>query len=459
MTQLDDKYRTMLEDLCNKIQGSDLLATYLEEEEEAQYDAFKEIFEPQIEALHVEVAEHNPLQLESLEEALLDERLEGLFLPRILGYSVLRGALNDSYTYMRPQEHFKNVLLAIANSSNFEILKNRIGQTVEVGFALSSDIWISNLIDEVGSKQVRAFLLSQKDVKYADVRSRHTALIKYAKQFTSFNFLTATLPTSASEVQLEYNSIVNFLSYRASKTNVTSESVYDYNKGFVKNAALGKSPEHLEILLIIGLFFDLKEAEQKVLAKRLEEYKSSHEELIFDMILKIQGGEKAVTEADYNRIAPIIVQTSLSSLQKFAEVVVKINALGYINPEAMEAARTYYEGNRGTSIENACFRNFIFAKFEKFMKSLSTDDYNEYFELNKVFVVYMNMIDNEKFNQSVKNISMTYVRQLLRKFTQKRSKDYQDIKKFVVAVFQDLGFLNEKEVKELFKTKRKKAGV
>ncbi|MFT4568731.1 MAG: hypothetical protein ACI9FN_003700, partial [Saprospiraceae bacterium] len=40
--------------------------------------------------------------------------------------------------------------------------------------------------------------------------------------------------------------------------------------------------------------------------------------------------------------------------------------------------------------------------------------------------------------------------------TQKRSKDYQDIKKFVSAVFQDLGFLNEKQVKELFKTKRKK---
>ena len=37
------------------------------------------------------------------------------------------------------------------------------------------------------------------------------------------------------------------------------------------------------------------------------------------------------------------------------------------------------------------------------------------------------------------------------------SKDYQDIKKFVSAVFLDMGFMKEKEIKELFKTKRKRA--
>jgi len=459
MTQLDDKYKASLEDLKTQIQNSELLAKYLEEEEEEQYDALKEEFEPKIEALHLEVAEQNPLQLELLEEEILDEGLEGLFLPRVLGYSVLRGALNDNYKYIRPQEHFKNVLLSIAQSSNFELLKNRIGQTVEVGFALSSDIWITNLIAEVGSKQVRAFLTGQKNGKYADLRSRHTSHLRYSKQFTSFNFLTATLPTTAAEVKIEYKSIVNFLSFRAAHSDVASESVYDYTKGFVNNKDLGRGSEHLEILLIIGLFFDLKDAEGKALATRLEEYQKGGEDLIFEMLLKIQGGTKPVLDEDYNRIAPIVAKTKLTSLGSFMKTAVEVNQVGYINPEAIEVTKVYYEGNRGTSIENACFRNFIFAKFKKFMSGLSLDDFNEYFELNKVFVVYMNILDNEKFNQSVKGISMTYVRKLLRKYTQKRSKDYQDIKKFVSAVFQDLGFLNEKEVKELFKTKRKKASA
>ena len=65
------------------------------------------------------------------------------------------------------------------------------------------------------------------------------------------------------------------------------------------------------------------------------------------------------------------------------------------------------------------------------MAALAEEDFNEYFELNKVFTTYMNAFDNEKFNQQIKGISMKYVKKLLRKFTEKRSKDYQDIQNFV----------------------------
>ena len=63
---------------------------------------------------------------------------------------------------------------------------------------------------------------------------------------------------------------------------------------------------------------------------------------------------------------------------------------------------------------------------------------------------------NQEFNQKLKDYSLVYVRKLLKKFTDKRGKDYQDIKKFVSSTFVDLGFLTEKQVVELFKTRRKK---
>ena len=149
--------------------------------------------------------------------------------------------------------------------------------------------------------------------------------------------------------------------------------MYAYTKGFVNNKKLGRGPEHLEILLMIGLFFDLKEADAKALAGRLDEYKDGGEEAIFDMFVKIQGSKKPVFEEDYNRFATIIEKTKLEALNKFVKTTVQVNQLGYINPEAIEVAKFYYEGNRGTSIQNACFRNFIFAKFKKFMSSLSLD--------------------------------------------------------------------------------------
>nr|HMP30401.1 hypothetical protein [Saprospiraceae bacterium] len=145
MIALEKKYEAILEQIKTAIQGSEVLEKYLEEEDEDTYKILQDTFEPAIETLYNEVADHHPLQLESLEKALLDIEFEGLFLPRILGYSVLRGEIDENYRFRKPQQHFREILIAICNSTNFENLKKRIGQTIQVGFALSSDIWITNL--------------------------------------------------------------------------------------------------------------------------------------------------------------------------------------------------------------------------------------------------------------------------------------------------------------------------
>ena len=85
------------------------------------------------------------------------------------------------------------------------------------------------------------------------------------------------------------------------------------------------------------------------------------------------------------------------------------------------------------------------------------ESYSDYFELSKIFPVYMELFGNQQFNQHIKDLCMKYVKRgLLKRYTDKRGKDYQDIKKFVSTNFLDLGFLSEKEIVELFKTRRKK---
>ncbi len=460
MNELDPKYAKTLTDIKDQIQASPHLQSYLDEEDEEFYNSLKQEFEPQLEELHSQVALNDPLQLEVLEGLLLDDMFEGLFLPRVLGYAVLRGTINDNYKYRRPQEHFKNILLAISNSSNFDILKNRIGQTVEIGFALSSDIWITNLIAEIDNKLVKAFLESHKLHKYTDQRSRHTSHLKYAKQFKSFNYLTAALPTTSPEVKIEFKSIVNFLLYRASLGSDAGASVYQYLQGILGNDKLGKGSEHLEILLIIGFFFDLKAPEQKNLVSRLDEYGGGEDEsLFFEVLRGMQAKGQALNDACYARFSPVVTATKLGDFKEFMNTIGAIDKIGYINSEAVDIARNYHNSNRGLSPQNDCIRNVIFRKFKSFMSALAEDDFIEYFEVNKAFTIYMNAFDNEKFNQNVKGISMSYVKKLLRKFVEKRSKDYQDIKKFVSSVFLDLGFMKEKEIKELFKTKRKKVAV
>ena len=106
MSVLDSHYKNQLDQIATQIQASEFLKTYLEEEEEEDYIKLRTEFEPLIGALHQVVAEHHPLQLVAFEEALLDEQFEGLFLPRILGYAVLRGEVDELYRYVRPQPHW-----------------------------------------------------------------------------------------------------------------------------------------------------------------------------------------------------------------------------------------------------------------------------------------------------------------------------------------------------------------
>jgi len=118
--------------------------------------------------------------------------------------------------------------------------------------------------------------------------------------------------------------------------------------------------------------------------------------------------------------------------------------------------KVFYNQHEGLSLLNECIRKTIFNYFARLLDNLEEKDYPEFFEFAKSFAVYQGIFSNQQFNQDVKDKSMAYVKKLLLHFTDKRGKDYQDIKKFVATTFQDLRFLKEKEVLELFKTRRKR---
>jgi hypothetical protein len=131
-----------------------------------------------------------------------------------------------------------------------------------------------------------------------------------------------------------------------------------------------------------------------------------------------------------------------------------VHTKGYVHEETISAVKDYYEQHKGLSLENECLRDGIFGYCASFLNNLDTDSYQEYFEINKVYVSYIHTFYNQKFNQNIKDLSMKYIQKLLDVYTDKRGRDYQDIKKFVTATFLDLSFKSEKELNEIFKTKK-----
>ena len=456
--KLNPEYLEMLERVALAIQDSPERVQFMDGEEEADYKAMQDAFEPYLQQVHTEVAKNDPLQLVAVEEIMLNSAFEGLFLPRILGYSVLRGQVNDQYKYTRPQDHFKEILSTIIESSNFEFIKKRIGQSVQVGFALSSDIWITDLINAVKNKRLRYYLISNKQDKYRDVKERKLAYDRYQRQFSKENFHSTDFPTTFSELKVNYPSLKHFLMYRAKHKmdNVTLNTVMDT---FVNNVDFYNTDEHLHIMVLAANFFKMNDEAtarfKETFNKLRVEVPEFVEKYLSFMVEMNQAGLPFDAEADLNaaKIVDKNIKDALSEYYWLAEVV---HTKGYAQADVITAVRAFYETHEGRSTVNHCVRNMIFSYLYRAIVPLTERQYLKYFEISKIYTAYINIFTNQQFNQNIKDISMEFIQKCLKKFIDKRSRDYQDIKRFVSTVFIDLNFLKDKEVVEMFKTRRKR---
>lgn len=457
MKTLDQQYQDQLDEIGNDIQESDQLQQFLDSEEEEDYKILCELYEPRILDVYHEVANENPLQLIALEKYLIDDKFEGLFLQKILGYSVLRGELDKNYKYTRPQNHFKEILIAICESANFDFIKRRIGQTLQIGFALSSDIWITNLINSIDNKKVRYFLQSLKSDKFRLDNERAIGYQKYKRQFVAENYFSADFPQNLAELKVEFGSLRSFL-YERIRRKMKNDNLIGEFQTFLERKDFYNQPERVEIFALYANFFELMEDEKATLFKLMNETRKSDKnfsEQFLNVISELYQSNLPLDATTDKRVSSIIDDKINDQLSEFYTLTDMIHTKGYMNNDVMDAVRVAYNKHEGLSIFNECIRYVILGYISRFLKNIGEGDYHDYFELSRIFTVYMNMFSNEQFNQSVEKHSRNYVDKLLKRFSDKRGRDYQDIKKFVSNSFVEVGFLKEKEVVEIFKTRRK----
>jgi len=458
LEQLDEQYYDRLNGLAADIQASPLLEQYLEEEEDELYQALRSEFEPLLAEQHALVSREAPLQLTTFERYLLDPAFEGLYLPRILGFAVLRGEINDQYRYVRPNDHFKDILLAIAGSVHFDQLRQRTGQTIQVGFALSSDIWITNLLANVDNKRVRQFLQQQKQERFRDLAEREAMYKRYARQFQSELYFSAEFPTTIGELKANFSALRQFLVKRF-ELGGDNNSLKPKMVAFLDNEAFQGTPEYLQMLAIYGNFMDRDPQEQKDFSTHLERERRSYPQFdraYLEYLSALQDTPVLIGAKQDERMVKSIDKTYKDKLSDFYRLADKVHNLGYVHPDTMDAVQDFYNTHEGLSIESECLRKLILQYLDRLTRGLGEEEYPDFFELTKIFGVYMKIFNNQQFNQALKRSSMAFVGKLLVQFTDKRGKDYQDIKRFVSTQFVDFGFISEKEVVDLFKTRRRK---
>ena len=458
MDALDAQYQKRLDAIAENLLNSEILEKYLDEEEEEDFQALRDAYEPQIAAIHEEVASNHPLQLIAFEQELFDPKFEGVFLPKLLGYSVLRGQLNEHIKYTHPQNHFKDVLLAICNSSNFDYLKKRIGQSIQVGFSMSSDIWITNLINDIPNKRIRYFLLSQKIEKYRIPKERMISYRRYANQFKNDNFYTTPFPTNTSELKVLYPELKIFINRRIQRAD-DNTSLIPSIKRFLDTPEFQGTKEHLELMGLYAAFFDRNEEDEAHLKSVFNQVKndtSNFDDLFFDYQIHTLKSDLNLDGNADKKVSALLDKSNDDRLSKYFALMDIVHNKGYVHEDSIEAIKVFYNQHAGLSIENECIRFTILRYISTLINNLEATEYSEFFKIAQIFPIYINIFGIQQFNKDLKDLSMKYVKKLLKKYVDKRGKDYQDIKKFVSTTFLDLAFLKQKEIVELFKTRRKK---
>ncbi|NJB85135.1 hypothetical protein GGR26_000880 [Lewinella marina] len=462
MYELNDTYKAHLDAIADAIQASPILAQYLEEEEDEYYEALKAEFEPQIEAAHEQINHYSPFEIESFERYLLDDRFEGLFLPRVLGYSVLRPQINEHYYYTRQNDHFGQVLNYIAGNMNFDQLRSRIGQAVQVGFALSSDIYVTGLVDAIPTKRVRQFLLQQKSDDARTAAGRKQIYDRYKRQFKSRNYQYAPFPVEPVELISHTDHMVNFLLYRVSNAELNNDALPAPLFEFATNPDFAGRRELIEPVLIYGAYLtpeeETKDAIVEVMNRERKDNGDRVTSQVMNFILRLKNDPTVTFGPEQELALGTIIDRSIDDeLTAYFNLTDRIHGEGYTEPEVQEAIQEEVLKHDGLSDFNENIRQSILVYFDRLATSLGTDDYNEWYSVTgKHFPVYMKIFANEQFNQELRRLAIRYTKRLIKVHTNKRGKDYRDIKKTTVSTWTDYNFMNEKQLKEFFKTPRKR---
>ena len=463
MEKLSDEFVMIIDELAGEVQDSEFLEGYLNAEDEQDeldfYVQLQQIFEPQIHELYQHIADNHPLQIIDLESKLLDDKFEGLYLPRILAYGVLRGVVTDHFKYTRPQDHLRTIILTLAKSSNFEMLTRRIGQSLQLGFALSSDIWVTNLINEIGNKRVKSYFTSQRLLKYRDASQRAVGLHSMRRQFAGENFYTSQFPEKGVELRTLYPDLKEFILQRVILKLDNQNLAPTLNK-FIGNKEFWGYHEFVYVFGLIINYFDLDEDNTKAMAKTLNGCRKDVDGFVdnyFEFLRELLSSSRLNIKTDCDkRVSALIDRSKINDqFNAYYDLMDTIRTEGYDSEVTLAEVQKFYFMNEGLSTINECVRLTLLAYFSKIINELSAEEYPRYMELSKVISQYINVFNNQEFNQLVGAICLKYVKRLIKHYTDKRSRDYQDIKRFSTALFLDWNTMNQKEIVELFKTKRK----
>src|SRR5690606_38072683 len=109
---------------------------------------------------------------------------------------------------------------------------------------------------------------------------------------------------------------------------------------------------------------EFNEADKAFMAKHFNETRAKHPEFLenwFKLVLELQRGERVDVDATVDRrVSALLDRTVKDDLTAYYDLMEIVHGVGYVNEDAMEAVKKFYNQHEGRSLINECVRRSIF---------------------------------------------------------------------------------------------------
>ena len=209
---------------------------------------------------------------------------------------------------------------------------------------MSSDIWITNLINVIANKKIRYFLQGQKNPKFRDLKERNIALARYKNQFRNENFFACDFPTNLTELKIQFSEVKLFLKQRIHLTGDNSSFMPDI-KDFFNNPEFKGTDEYLEMLAYYGFFFEKDKASQAEFTTHFNRSRSDIEDFEnkwLDLILVIHSNDLKLTSIEDQRLSASIDKDIDDKVNQLYTLLDEIHTKTYLSEEVIESIKVFY---------------------------------------------------------------------------------------------------------------------
>ncbi len=453
--ELQKEYLEKLNAIKTHLQDSEEYQTYLDEEDEESYNTLRAKIEPYLNALYLEVSKNQPMQILTLEEAMMDHQLEGLYLDKLMSYSILRAKLTPDTRFDRSQDILEKMILFMTESSSFDLIENSMRLPVRMTFALSSNIWSNKVIEQISSKRAKEYLRRQlKEAK----RDDHARVVQYKglkKRYAEVPYQTAEVPAVENlNWKVEYDDFRRFLVRRV-EADVDNSTLVPSIYEFLNNEKLKGADEQIELFILYSHFFELEDEDFENMEKILAEFQDKGEDFqnrYFELLSKL------IDEVDLDIEKTAIVSDLINKekddfLSNFYTLVASYSNRDHIDVELAEEIERYSHKYRELSPPIACFKKLLLYFIDQDIAKYLNEDYTQLFENVYIYDKLAESFLEKSYREEIGSVLDAHLNTLMFYFKAKTA-EFKAIKKLVSGTPVEFGFITMKEVRARYRAHR-----